>query len=88
MDRRRAREGGRAFAIGLAARFTALVGESPLQYLARWRMGRAAELLRETRRRVAEIAVDVGYDSVPSFNKAFRKWQGDTPTAFRARYAG
>lgn len=80
-----------AEAVGLsrsafAARFTALVGEPPLQYLARWRMGRAAELLRETRRRIAEIANDVGYESVPSFNKAFRKWQGQSPTSFRARY--
>jgi AraC-like DNA-binding protein len=71
---------------GFAARFTALVGEPPLQYLARWRMGRAAELLRETHRRIAEIAQDVGYESVPSFNKAFRKWQGQSPTSFRARY--
>jgi AraC-like DNA-binding protein len=81
-----------AKAVGLsrsafAARFTTLVGEPPLQYLARWRMGRAAALLRETRRQVGEIAADVGYDSVPSFNKAFRKWQGDSPTAFRARFA-
>lgn len=71
---------------GFAARFTALVGEPPLQYLARWRMGRAAELLRETRRRIAEIAQDVGYESVPSFNKAFRKWQGQSPTSYRARF--
>jgi len=73
---------------GFAARFAALVGEPPLQYLTRWRMGRAAELLRDTRRRVAEIASDVGYESVPSFNKAFRRWQGASPTTFRARYAG
>lgn len=72
---------------GFAARFTALVGEPPLQYLTRWRMGRAAELLRDPRRRVAEIADDVGYESVPSFNKAFRRWQGESPTRFRARYA-
>jgi AraC-like DNA-binding protein len=71
---------------GFAARFTSLVGEPPLQYLTRWRVGRAAELLRDTQRRVTEIAQDVGYDSVPSFNKAFRKWQGESPTAFRARY--
>lgn len=80
-----------AKAVGLsrsafAARFTSLVGEPPLQYLARWRIGRAAELLRESQRRIAEIAHDVGYESVPSFNKAFRKWQGDSPTAYRARF--
>ncbi|HYP90655.1 MAG TPA: AraC family transcriptional regulator, partial [Polyangiaceae bacterium] len=70
-----------------AARFASLVGEPPLQYLTRWRVGRAAELLRDPQRRVAQIAQDVGYDSVPSFNKAFRKWQGRSPTSFRARYA-
>jgi AraC-like DNA-binding protein len=42
--------------------------------------------LRETRRRIAEIAQDVGYESVPSFNKAFRKWQGQSPTSYRARF--
>ena len=68
-------------------RFPALFGEPPLQYLTRWRMGRAAELLRDTRRRVGEIAGDVGYDSVPSFNKAFWRWLGESPTTSRARYA-
>ncbi len=66
-----------------AERFTALVGEPPLQYLARWRMARAAELLRGSALRINEIAAGVGYASVPSFNKAFRKWQGATPTGLR-----
>jgi AraC-like DNA-binding protein len=70
-----------------AERFTALVGEPPLQYLARWRMARAGELLRGSTTRVSEIAASVGYTSVPSFNKAFNKWQGVTPTAFRAKPA-
>lgn len=67
-----------------AERFAALVGEPPLQYLARWRMARAGELLRGSDTRVNEIAGSVGYTSVPSFNKAFRKWQGATPSAFRS----
>jgi transcriptional regulator GlxA family with amidase domain len=66
-----------------AGRFTALVGEPPLQYLARWRMARAGELLRGSTARINEIATSVGYTSVPSFNKAFRKWQGATPSEFR-----
>jgi transcriptional regulator GlxA family with amidase domain len=68
-----------------AERFTTLVGEPPLQYLARWRMARAGELLRSSTTRINEIATSVGYASVPSFNKAFRKWQGVTPAAFRER---
>jgi AraC-like DNA-binding protein len=49
-------------------------------------MARAAERLRETHARINEIAAAVGYESVPSFHKAFRKWQGDSPTAFRKRH--
>jgi AraC-like DNA-binding protein len=68
---------------GLAARFTQLVGESPLQYLARWRIARAAELLRDTDEKVAAIAARVGYESVPSFSRAFKRWQRASPAAFR-----
>lgn len=67
-----------------AERFAALVGEPPLQYLARWRMARAAELLRGSHAQIKEVAASVGYASVPSFNKAFRKWQGSSPSALRA----
>ncbi len=68
---------------GFAARFTELVGEPPLQYLARWRVTRAAELLRDTDEAVSTIAARVGYDSTPSFNKAFKRWQGTSPGAYR-----
>jgi AraC-like DNA-binding protein len=68
---------------GFAARFSELVGEPPLQYLARWRVARAAELLRDTGDGVGEIAARVGYESVPSFSKAFKRWQGASPGAYR-----
>jgi AraC-like DNA-binding protein/mannose-6-phosphate isomerase-like protein (cupin superfamily) len=68
---------------GFAARFTQLVGQSPLQYLARWRVARAAELLRDTDEKVAAIAGRVGYESVPSFSRAFKRWQRASPAAFR-----
>lgn len=68
---------------GLAARFSELVGEPPLQYLARWRVTRAAELLRHSEDAVSTIAARVGYESTPSFNKAFKRWQGTSPVAYR-----
>ncbi len=68
---------------GFAARFSELVGESPLQYLARWRMTRAAELLRDTREPIGAIAQRVGYTSTPSFNKAFKHWKAASPGAYR-----
>ncbi len=66
-----------------AARFGDLVGEPPLQYLTRWRMARAAEFLRESKDAVGAISLRVGYESVPSFIKAFKRWQGVSPGAFR-----
>lgn len=68
---------------GFASRFTALVGEPPLQYLARWRIARAAELLRDTDEGVIQIATRVGYESVPSFSRTFKRWRGQSPAAFR-----
>lgn len=68
---------------GFAARFTELVGEPPLQHLARWRIARAAEHLRGTDDAIGAIATRVGYESAPSFTKAFRRWQGTSPVAYR-----
>jgi AraC-like DNA-binding protein len=68
---------------GFAARFTGLVGEPPLQYLARWRMTQAATLLLEREQTPGTVAPLVGYRSGPAFNKAFKRWQGSAPGAFR-----
>lgn len=66
-----------------AARFTELVGEPPLQYLTRWRMARAVELLEDHTLSIEEVAGRVGYRSAPSFTKAFKKWQGQSPGVYR-----
>jgi AraC-like DNA-binding protein len=68
---------------GFASRFAELVGEPPLQYLVRWRIARAAELLRDTEDGIVEIASRVGYESVPSFSRTFKRWRGQSPAAFR-----
>jgi AraC family transcriptional regulator, alkane utilization regulator len=66
-----------------AGRFTELVGEPPLHYLTRWRMQKAAGLLREGRATLAEIADRVGYESEAAFSKAFKRWLGSSPGAYR-----
>ncbi|QRO00035.1 AraC family transcriptional regulator [Archangium violaceum] len=68
---------------GFAARFTELVGEPPLQYLARWRVTRAAELLRDGDEKIEAVANLVGYESLPAFSRAFKRWQGESPATFR-----
>lgn len=66
-----------------AARFTALVGEPPLQYLTRWRMRMAAGLLKNARLGLAEVAQRVGYESEVAFSKAFKRELGIAPGAYR-----
>lgn len=66
-----------------AARFSSLVGEPPLEYLARWRMTKAAQFLRESELPLSEVAAAIGYQSEASFNRAFKRWGGVAPGAYR-----
>jgi AraC-like DNA-binding protein len=66
-----------------AARFSRLVGEPPYQYLARWRMTRAARLLSTGERSVADVAGQVGYANPVAFTKAFSRVHGVGPGSYR-----
>ncbi|MGH2503383.1 MAG: cupin domain-containing protein, partial [Ktedonobacterales bacterium] len=68
----------------LAQRFTALIGETPMRYLAAWRIHLAKRLLKETDLRLAEIAGRVGYESEVAFNRAFKRHVGWPPATWRA----
>ncbi|MBI2311466.1 MAG: AraC family transcriptional regulator [Betaproteobacteria bacterium] len=68
-----------------AARFARLVGQSPMDYLARRRMDKARELLEVHRMSVAAVAEKVGYRSEAAFGKAFKKIVGTGPGAFRRK---
>ncbi len=67
----------------LAERFRTYVGESPMKYLARWRMLESRELLRDGSLSVAEVAHQVGYQSEFAFSKAFKRFFGRGPGAVR-----
>jgi len=67
----------------LADRFTTLVGETPMRYLAAWRMQLAKHLLKQTTLNLAEVAGRVGYDSDVAFNRAFKRHVGQSPAAWR-----
>ncbi len=66
-----------------AARFTALVGQSPMGYAAGCRMRRAQALLRGDRLTVDAVAAQVGYGSDAAFSAAFLRHTGVTPGAYR-----
>jgi transcriptional regulator GlxA family with amidase domain len=63
-----------------AARFTELIGEAPLAYVARWRLQLGARLLETTDDSVIQIALKVGYESEAAFNRAFKR-EFDLPPA-------
>ncbi|MBC8100626.1 MAG: helix-turn-helix transcriptional regulator, partial [Armatimonadetes bacterium] len=72
---------------GLAAQFSALVGEAPMHYLTRWRMQLAVTLLLdEPYATLDQIAQQVGYSSAYAFSKAFKRWFGMAPSAYRQQY--
>ena len=71
----------------LADRFTRLVGQPPMRYLAAWRMRLAADRLSRPGATVAEAAHDAGYDSEAAFSRAFKKATGVAPGAWRDGHA-
>jgi len=72
----------------LSKRFAELVGQPPMQYLARWRMQVAANLLTQTTTKVSAIGLRVGYDSEAAFSRAFKKATGLAPSAWRESRSG
>jgi AraC family transcriptional regulator, alkane utilization regulator len=72
----------------LAERFTELVGDSPIRYLANWRMQLAKQMLRDGASNVQEVAARVGYESEAAFNRAFKRATGAPPATWRRRAAG
>jgi transcriptional regulator GlxA family with amidase domain len=67
----------------LADRFTRLIGEPPIRYLARWRIQVAAHQLRNSDTPLARIAEQVGYESEAAFNRAFKRNFGVPPATWR-----
>ena len=67
----------------LAERFRHYLDESPMAYLARWRLKLGAEMLDSSERSVAEVATAVGYASEAAFNRAFKREFGAPPAQFR-----
>lgn len=67
----------------LADRFRHFLGMSPIAYLTEWRLKLGAEKLKTTARSVAEVALDVGYNSEAAFNRAFKRAFNAPPAQFR-----
>ena len=66
-----------------ALRFRTLVGTSPLDYLLRWRMRLAGQVLRESSRTISSLAFEYGYASESAFSASFKRALGCSPKTYR-----
>lgn len=71
-----------------AGRFSECTGETPMRYLAQWRMQLAARLLEQPGLSIGSIAEQVGYRSEAAFNRAFKNIVGVPPGSWRRRQMG
>ena len=71
-----------------AQQFAETVGETPMQYLLKWRVQKAASMLRSGEAGIAEVAERVGYTSDVAFAKAFKRAMGVTPGSYRRALSG
>ena len=67
--------------------FRLWLGEPVMEYVRRLRLEHAAYRLRASTRPVQSIARDVGYESADAFGRAFRDRFGESPRAYRVRWA-
>src|SRR3954468_15090818 len=67
--------------------FEVAYGETPMRYLTRRRIERAQDLLRAANLTVTEVCMLVGFSSLGSFSSRFTQLVGETPAAYRDRWA-
>jgi len=68
-----------------AARFKALLGQTPLEYVTEWRMQKAMQLLEQRDKKLIDVARLVGYESDAAFSKAFKRVVGANPGEYLKR---
>lgn len=72
----------------LARRFTRVTGTPPIEYLNRWRLALAADLLLDPSLTLATVARRVGYASGFSMSAAFKRRFGTSPQQYRMAHSG
>ena len=70
---------------GLFRLFRHHVGRSPVDYLIRLRIGRAAEMLRRETARISEVSEAAGFADSNYFSRQFHRVMGMSPRTYRHR---
>jgi AraC-like DNA-binding protein len=68
-----------------ALRFKETVGETPMEYLTRWRMLLAGDRLKTLDEPISDVASTLGYESESAFGKAFKRVMGCSPGQYSRR---
>lgn len=63
--------------------FLSAVGETPLAYLAQLRARMAAAVLSQSDKSISQVAFEVGFESINTFNRQFRQTLGASPSDWR-----
>jgi AraC family transcriptional regulator, exoenzyme S synthesis regulatory protein ExsA len=64
-------------------KFSDVYSESPIKYLSKKKVQRAAILLKDKSNRISDIAFDVGFESLATFNRSFKEIFGVSPSEYR-----
>lgn len=68
--------------------FKSLTRKTPVEYINTYRIRQAADLLRQTDRKISDIAYDVGFDNLSYFIKVFRRIMHTSPSDYRKNASG
>jgi AraC-like DNA-binding protein len=68
-----------------AEKFTRLMGQTPMQYVANWRMHLANEMLQSQHSSVGQVAEQLGYRGETAFRRAFKRVRGVGPGQARRK---
>lgn len=64
-------------------KFNTVFKSSPKKYISQKKIEKAAALLKSDNLRISDIAYDVGFDSLATFNRNFTSTYGKSPTEYR-----
>ncbi len=64
-------------------KFKEVFKASPKKYISQKKIEKAAALLKTGRLRISDIAYDVGFDSIATFNRNFTAIYGKSPSEYR-----
>ena len=67
-------------------KFRESTGINFVEYVARTRVEEARSLLHDPRRRITEVAFEVGFQSLSQFNRSFREFCGQSPSDYRTKF--